>query len=124
MFLFSMLFKLSVSLFISLYCTMIAIYKIAANFVYFTCSRKTSRSGIVQACGGGDTHDSVAQAGSRLDTPQAAVDTPNYDPNFRGISVPSSASCLWAKKYSRRHLVSTGVSECRTRRYANSLFII
>jgi hypothetical protein len=91
--------------------------------------KQVDRSGIVQACGGGEegvtnTHDSVAQAGSLLDTPQAAVDTPNYDPNFRGISVLSPASCLRAKKYSRRHLVSTGVSECRTRRYANSLFMM
>jgi hypothetical protein len=86
--------------------------------------KQVDRSGIVQACGGGDTHDSVAQAGSLLDTPEAAVDTPNYDPNFRGISVLSPASCLRAKKSSRRHIVSTGVSECRTRRYANSLFII
>ncbi len=51
--------------------------------------KQVDRSGIVQACGGveegGHTHDSVAQAGSLLDTPEAAVDTPNYDPNFRGI---------------------------------------
>ncbi len=74
---------------------------------------------VVELRRGRHTHDSVAQAGSLLDTPEAAVDTSNYDPNFRGISVLSPASCLRAKKYSRRHLVSTGVSECRTRRYAN-----